>query len=430
MTIIEHMQIIKDLHALAEAIEKLTLIDDLDEIREAIKNLPPLLPLPPEEQKVITPLITALRQLVETSEETSKENRELRREVKTLKHRLGSGRNKNLSPTFNGDAIEALGKARGQGVKDKISKSLQVGGVNLFSSNCTLQIGVNAAKLYRYIVSEFTKNNTLNAKGDQLEQQIFIDLKDFAEANGVKTETVDGMKNFRRKVKQSLETLLSTTITWTEKIKGKQVSFSGMNYIGKFDIRGDAISVEFTRSMSEYLTSLPLIQYPRALYALDDRDSNAFAMGEALCVHYSQDNNVTKNTANKLSVKSLLECTALPTREKIKGQKLTWETRVKEPFERSLDKLYQCGVLASWRYCRSGGHEISDEEIYNGAIDSYETFLSLIVMYEINDFQSLPERKEAIAQKNAEKIAKARKTRSKKKGGEIKKTAQLTDTQS
>lgn len=404
----------------------MSIIEDLQALAETVKNLPP------EKQKELnklSPLVTALGYLSKDNRELHRENRELRREVKELTNRLDSGRNKNLSPTFNGDAIEALGKARGQGVKDKISKSLQVGGVNLFSSSCTLQIGVNAAKLYRYIVSEFTKNNTLNAKGDKLVQQIFIDLKDFAEANGVDRETADGMKNFRRKVKQSLETLLSTTITWTEKIKGKQVSFGGMNYIGKFDMRGDALSVEFTRSMSEYLTSLPLIQYPRALYALDDRDSNAFAMGEAMCVHYSQDNNVTKNTANKLSVKSLLECTALPTREKVKEQKLTWEIRVKEPFERSLDRLYQCGVLASWRYCRSGGHEISDEEIYNGAIDSYETFLSLIVMYEINDFQSLPERKEAIAQKNAEKIAKARKTRSKKKGGEIKKTAQLTDSQ-
>ena len=292
-----------------------------------------------------------------------------------------------LSLMFNGKATNALGRARTKGKYDPATRAFTIEGVNIFSTESVQKIGVGTAKIFRYAVAEFTKRNHQNATGDKINSRIFLDVEDFATANGVDITSIDAMKNFRSKIKDSLNTLLTSNITWTEKIKGKRKSYSGMNYIGKYDLNGNALRIEFTISMAEYLASLPLINYPRSLYKLDDRDFNAFAIGEAMCIHYSQDNNVIRQTEGKLRVETLLKCTSFPDYDELKAQKRSWEERVKEPFENALDHLTMNGFLKEWKYCYEGGVEITDEEIKAGIINSYEKFISLIVKFELNDYE-------------------------------------------
>ena len=158
--------------------------------------------------------------------------------------------------------------------------------------------------------------------------------------------------------------------------------------------------------MAEYLVALPLIQYPRSLYKLDDRDYNAFAIGEAMCIHYSQDNNVIRQTEGKLRVDTLLKYTSFPTYEALKEKGLSWEAHVKERFENALEKLYQCGFLKTRSYCYPGGIEITDEEVRAGAIDNYEKFTSLLVKFELNDFEDHETRVIEIVKKKAESAKK------------------------
>ena len=311
-----------------------------------------------------------------------------------------------LSLMFNGKATNVLGRAKTKGKFDPATRALTVEGVNIFSTESVQKIGVGTAKIFRYAVAEFTKRNHQNATGDKINSRIFLDVEDFAIANGVDITSTDAMKNFRRKVKNSLNILLTSNITWTEKIKGKEKSYSGMNYIGKYDLDCNALRIEFTISMAEYLASLPLINYPRSLYKLDDRDFNAFAIGEAMCVHYSQDNNVIRQTEGKLRVETLLKCTSFPTYDELKAQKRSWEERVKEPFENALDHLTQSGFLKEWKYCYEGGIEITDDEIRAGIINSYEKFISLIIKFELNDFEESKIRSTEIKEKKAEKIKK------------------------
>ena len=311
-----------------------------------------------------------------------------------------------LSLMFSGKATNILGRARTKGKFDPATRALTVEGVNIFSTESVQKIGVGTAKIFRYAVAEFTKRNHQNATGDKINSRIFLDVEDFAIANGVDITSTDAMKNFRRKVKNSLNILLTSNITWTEKIKGKEKSYSGMNYIGKYDLDGNALRIEFTISMAEYLASLPLIKYPRSLYKLDDRDFNAFAIGEAMCIHYSQDNNVIRQTEGKLRVETLLKCTSFPTYDELKAQKRSWEERVKEPFENALDHLTMSGFLKEWKYCYEGGIEITDEEIKAGIINSYEKFISLIVKFELNDYEDSKIRAIEIKEKKAEKIKK------------------------
>ena len=125
-----------------------------------------------------------------------------------------------------------------------------------------------------------------------------------------------------------------------------------------------------------------------------------------MCIHYSQENNVIRNTEGKLRVETLLTYSSLPTYEELKEHKMGWEQNVKEPFENCLEKLYQCGFLKEWKYCYAGNKEITDEEIGAGAIDSYEKFISLLVKFELNEFNSHKKRLTGIVQKKAENIKK------------------------
>lgn len=324
-------------------------------------------------------------------------------------------KSKAVALSYNGDAIEALALVRGRGKINPYTEVLDVKGVNIFAPESALKIGAGAVKIYRYAVSEFTKRNHCNANDERLKLRYILDVKDFAEANGVDTQDPDAMKNFRRKLKASLDKLQTASITWTEKIKGKPKAFIGMNYIGGYEIRGNELEIEFTLKMAQYLTSLPLIIYPRSMYALDDRDFNAYAIGEAMCIHYSQENNVIRGTEGKLRVETLLMSTSYPSYEEIKAHEISWVQKVKEPFETALDKLTQCGLIKDWVYCHEGGIELTDKEAAKIAEMGYAYFTALIVKYELNDFESHDDRAVAIQEKKALQIEKAKRTRKRKK---------------
>lgn len=322
---------------------------------------------------------------------------------------------KPVSRSYNGDAIEALALIRGRGKPNPYVKAVDVKGVNIFAPDSALKIGAGAVKIYRYAVSEFTKRNHCNANDERLKLRYVLDVKDFAEANGVDTENADAMKNFRRKLKSSLDKLRAAGISWSEKIKGQPKTFVGMNYIGHYDLKGNELEIEFTLSMAQYLVSLPQIIYPRSLYALDDREYNAYAMGEAMCIHYSQENNVIRGTEGKLRVETLLKSTSYPSYEEIKAHEWSWVEKVKERFESALDKLTECGLIADWGYCHEGGIELTDKEAAAIIERGYPYFTSLLVKYKLNDFEPHAERVTAIQEKKAAQLEKAKRTRKRKK---------------
>ena len=167
--------------------------------------------------------------------------------------------------------------------------------------------------------------------------------------------------------------------------------------------------------MAQYLASLPLIIYPRSLYALDDREFNAYAIGEAMCIHYSQENNVIRGTEGKLRVETLLKSTSYPSYEEIKANRWSWEQYVKEPLERAFDKLTECGFIQDYVYCYEGGIELTDEEAAEIVKNGYNYFIPLIVKYKLNDFEAHEDRVTAIQEKKAAKLKKAKRARKQKK---------------
>lgn len=318
-----------------------------------------------------------------------------------------------LSLTYSGTPITALGRARTTGQVEPLSRTLKINGVDILSSQHTPNIGVGTAKIFRYAVTAFTKQNAPNAPKERLNPRVFLDLNDYAQANGVDITSSEARRNFRRKLKGDLEKLRTAGVTFTEKVKGKPTRYAGLNYIGKYDISGDTIEIEFTLTMAEYLVSRPVLPYPRSLYRIDDRDANAFAIAEEMAIHYGIDNNVIRGTEGRLKIETLLKCASYPSYEKLQANKWSWEAHVKEPFEECLDRLFQYGFIKDWKYCHAGGTELTDEEARN--ISSYGEFVSLILWYELNDYKDTVTRAKAITEKRVEKMKKLTQSRQNKR---------------
>ena len=324
-----------------------------------------------------------------------------------------------LSPSYNGDAIEALAQVKTIGEVDPLSGITKIKGVNIFSPKGAANIGVGAAKIFRYALAAFTKITHQNTPSDKLKDgvRLFLDLNDYAQANGVDITSDTARRNFRRKIRNDLEKLRQAGATWTEKIKGKETRYAGINYIGKYEVKGDTIMIEFTVSMAEYLVSLPIVNYPRALYSLKDNDYNTFAIGEALAIHYGIDNNVLRGTECKLKIDTLLKYTSFPSLEELRANRWYWVNYVKTPFEQCLDRLYQSGFLKDYCYCFAGGQELTDDEARTIIDKDYGYFVSLLIKYELNDYEDSLTRAKAIAKKRAEKMKKLTEAKKRKKSG-------------
>lgn len=342
--------------------------------------------------------------------------------------------------TFSGDVLSKLAKARTRGQYDTMGMALTVDNFRLNYSNAKA-IGIGEAKLLRYGISSFTKVNAQNTKAPKL--RVYADTREFARACCVRIDPAQmeteaeqakenkraekALENFVSKIGRSAKNIAEATVTWSERVRGKSQTYSGMNLLGRYDISRDRIMFEFTQSMAEYLTCLPLTDTPRAYYAIDDRKPNAFAIADVLIKHYNIDNNVVKNTERILKVETLLKHTSFPSEDIIRQKRNSWAKMVKEPFEAAMEELYQKGLIAQeqfdatgkrisggWRYCLSGMRDLTDEEAGQIANKSYADYVSLYVAYELADYEPHETRAKAIADKIAASKEKQAKRRRKK----------------
>ena len=331
---------------------------------------------------------------------------EVKEEVKAeIKEETAKRKSTSLSVMFSGKGINALARVKPTGIFNPLTKAILVDDVSIFLPDSVKKIGVGTAKIFRYAVAEFAKHNSQNTDSQHIKYSVTFDVKDFAEANGVDTTSDNTMKQFRLKLKKDLDTLKQAKAYFLYKTpKGYEHTVEAY-YFGATDTSTDDNfwRIEFTVSMAQYLVTLPLIQYPRTLYRLNNKETNAFVIGEAMCIHYSQENNVISKTENKLKVSTLLKYTSYPTQEELKTHRWSWKTLVKEPFETALDKLTQCGFLADWTYCKDGGEELTDEEAAEIIDKGYGYFASLLVRFKLNDYPTHQARAVSIAKKRAEK---------------------------
>ena len=142
------------------------------------------------------------------------------------------------------------------------------------------------------------------------------------------------------------------SFSWSGNIRGKSKNYGGLSLISGYKIDNEAITVDFSLGFAEYLVSLPtLVEYPQALYGVNDRNFNAFVIGKAMFLHYPINNNVIKGTEQMLSVQKILEVTSFPTYEKfislysmVRTKRLPWTQKTRRFNNRSQIKKLKKAV--------------------------------------------------------------------------------------
>ena len=289
-------------------------------------------------------------------------------------------------------------------------------------------LGVSTHKLLSTAIAQFTALNHTGSTARKLNYTaITIPLKEYAlkcgydveEHGTTTTEEAEkeakrakmALDNARRKINKDLAIMFASSLSWKEKVRGKQGDYMDMRLIEAKGIKSGSICIKFTQLFAEYLIQLPQTQYPVALLALDERNINAYNMGLKMAEHYSIDNNQIKGTAQLLKVKTLLELTTFPSLEDCKRLRRPWEERIKEPFENALDALTACGLLEDWRYSHAKGAELTDEEATS--FSSYAEWANTNIFFTLAD---APDHKARLARRAEEKKAKTTKKKTSKKG--------------
>lgn len=335
-------------------------------------------------------------------------------------------------PVLHGKATDAIARMSGSKPTPNPlnnTASIESGEVKfIIKSLDTLSgtLGVSTHKLLSTAIAGFTAlNHTGTGKDRSLrEAKVAIPLKEYAlkcgydveehptdspeEAEKEALRAKRALDNVRRKVKKDLELLYNASISWKEKVKGKDADFADIRILGGKGIRAGYINLEFTVSLAEYLIQLPLSQYPQSLLLLDERNDNAYNIGLKMAEHYSNDNNQIKGTAQLLRVKTLLDYTNLPPFSEVRAKRKSWEERIKEPFETALDALTGCGLLEDWRYSHSKGEEMTDEE---ADFSNYEEWADTLVHFTL---RNAPNHAPRLAARAAEKKARQAKTKRKR----------------
>ena len=167
-------------------------------------------------------------------------------------------------PVLHGKAIDAIARMIGSKLTQNPlnnTGSIERGEVKLIIKSLdtlTGTLGVSAHKLLITAIARFTANNHTGRGKDRTfrEARVSIPLKEYALKCGydVEEHTTDNpeeaekealrvkrtLDNARRKVQKDLELLYNASISWKEKVKGKDADFADVRILGGKGIKASA----------------------------------------------------------------------------------------------------------------------------------------------------------------------------------------------
>jgi len=269
---------------------------------------------------------------------------------------------------------------------------------------------LNACRMY------FTAKVHYKDTPNESQCQVAIPLEEYTRLCG-KPTTKTSLDNMRKKIWVDLYDLRAISIEGAETRGKRVVSISQTSIIYGATIERGYILVKFVPEVAEYLANAFVSQFYKALMAVDERNPNSFYLGMKLADHASIDNNIINETADIISVKSLLEaCPELPSYEEVMQSGRDIDHRIIKPFEMALDNV----PGLKWEYCQGKGKPLTDEQ---AQLKDYETFLGLYIHFtlegEPDQAERIERKKKEIEKrkKKAEKRAEKRKEQQAKKDG-------------
>lgn len=241
-----------------------------------------------------------------------------------------------------------------------------------------------------------TQSNHYRDKSGARNTIVNIPIERYMELCGIPL-TKPSKDKTRRKVAEDIETLYHTSLEWTEASGKNQRDFEKRRIFEAVAIKRGVITLEFTAKMADYLTGAYLTQFSTALFALDERNRNAYPLGRKILLHHGMDSNRKKGTANILSVSSLLQaCPDIPSYEQVMSENRTVAQRIKEPLEKALDSI----PFLTWEYANSKGVPLTPEQLDS---TDWQSYSSLYVLFEVQGAPDQTARLEAKAEKAKEK---------------------------
>lgn len=320
-------------------------------------------------------------------------------------------------PLANGGPTNVLGKVKPEDAKCKElsmrpSVTLDREGVtvifNEIAKTTDYRVGTN--KLFDYSTALLTRQLT---KGVDLQNlEVEFSLEDYASLQGIKVRAEltpdmteaeidkerkrakEAMKEVRQKVVRGLDALYNISLSWHEKMRGKELDFYDTRIITSKGIRNGQVRMSFDPKLAKYLSTAYVAQFPVSILSLSDRYPSAYAMGRKCALHASMYSNVANERDNILSVETLLEASGRDA-ESVTNRR--HRQLIIEPFERDLDMLMECGVLSSWEYCQAKGAPLTDEQAENHK--TFSVFKKLYIKFDlVNNPMKTPEQLERIAE--------------------------------
>ena len=269
--------------------------------------------------------------------------------------------------------------------------------IEKYSDKKSLKVGT--IKLLDLLAVELAKVNHFREKDtSKIQTTVTFSLDDYMGYLGIPNpENPNARKEARKKLKEGLDTIYSTSLEWEEK-SGKEVkSYAKMRIAEAHGIKRGIVSFTFTKSMASYLNQAYIMQYPLDLLSISERNPNAYPIARKLALHHSIDNNYKKGTANIISVAKLLESAPeIPSIEAVRKVNGSWSERIRGSLEKALDALE--GIV-SWEYSNSNSVPLTDKQL---ELSDYETFIKLFVKF---DIKGAPDPTERLKKKKKEKIA-------------------------
>lgn len=263
--------------------------------------------------------------------------------------------------------------------------------------NLPVSLGIPTHKLLATALERITATPSQNT--------VMIPTKEYFQSAGYKISNPATLEKYINRTGEYLKTLHMMVVSET-KGRGKKRQISHLSIIRNSHIDSEYITITFDSTYVDFLKQRKVqMQYPRLLLSLDGKSQNSYRIGFKMASHSSNFNNIIRKSNNILKVNSLLNVTDLPEIERVKEQRGSWTRKIRDPFEKSLDKLIESGIISKWYYSKNKGKRMTPQE-REKARSRYDLWENSYIFFTMKD---APDQTEAIQKNRDRKKAAAEK---------------------
>lgn len=295
---------------------------------------------------------------------------------------------------------------------------VQEGALTLFIQDCQELLSPRPSTFILFDM--FTKlltsaNDHRSTKGAQ-HIEITLSISEYMELCGLDASKKSLKDKTRRRVHEDLNYLYNFSLEWQDPNGGKWADFKKKRICTAAYLQNGIMHFAFTQELADSLTSSYISQFPLAIFRLDNRNKNAYALARKMIIHANIERNIERGTNTLLSVPIVLQnCPSIPSYEDVATSDRSFNRRIREALEKALDCIAEADIL-TWEYSNSKGAPLTEEQL-NAA--DWKTYSGFYIKYTLKDAPSHAERLQLKAARRAKKATSKRKSTPKAPTSEI-----------